>query len=64
MNKYYLIIFTFVIFTLAYYIINIVELITNPIYKYTSTIGNEPLYKDSLLESSQILTNKNIFTNV
>ena len=57
MNKYYLIIFTLVIFTLAYNIISIVKLITNQIYKYTSTIGNEPIYRDSLLESSQILTN-------
>ena len=30
--------------------------IVNPIYKYTSLIGNEPFYKDSVLETSSFLT--------
>ena len=39
-----------------YKIFDILSKITNPIYKYTSLIGNEPFYKDSLLETSSFLT--------
>jgi len=50
-----------VVFVLAcskdrYAIPKLVSSITNPIYRYTSLVGNEPFYKDSLLPESRILT--------
>ena len=39
-----------------YLVIYSITTIANPIYKYTSLVGNEPFYKDSLLKSSTILT--------
>lgn len=62
MNNYYLTIVISIpiilLFTNKNIFISLLLFITNPIYKYTSCIGNKPFYKDSYLESSQILIKK------
>ena len=58
MNKYYIIIILFILIYLNRLLfLNYIFLITNPIFKYTSLIGNEPFYKDTLLDSCKIMRN-------
>lgn len=56
MNRFWLI--SLIIFCILLYSVTTIESIVsviNPVCKYTSLIGNEPFYKNSLLETTRIL---------
>ena len=56
MNKYWLVLLI-ILCILVYSVTNIefILSLTNPVCKYTSLIGNEPFYNNSILETTKIL---------